>query len=181
MTDNFPDLTVTNVRYWYWLCNPKWSTLDIAKVVGCSYPTVLEFMKKNRIPIRNPSEAGYNAFSCPKKRENILEGLRSEGHRQAQRERILKRWDDPLQRKKLEESNVNFKTQLSRSRTLRLLWKTPQVRKKRIESIALGSNQLMLLMRLHNNGAVFLSDFKKLQGVYKLFFEQITEESIGSI
>jgi len=33
MTDKFPDLTVENVKRWYYESDPKWSVSDISRVL----------------------------------------------------------------------------------------------------------------------------------------------------
>ena len=45
MTDKYPLLTVENVKYWYWECDPAYSSGDIAKATGAKQDTVLDFMK----------------------------------------------------------------------------------------------------------------------------------------
>ena len=62
MTDNFPELTVQNVIYWYWNCVPPLSIIDIAKEVGCSSTTVHRFMEKNKISRRDLSNANLNSW-----------------------------------------------------------------------------------------------------------------------
>ena len=37
VNESYPQLTVANVRYWYWEVDPHWSAIDIAKVIGCNF------------------------------------------------------------------------------------------------------------------------------------------------
>lgn len=62
LSEKYPLLTVENVQYWYWKCDPKWSGHDIAKVIGCHFQTVYNFMEKHGIPIRDYSNAGKVMF-----------------------------------------------------------------------------------------------------------------------
>ena len=73
MTDKYPLLIFENVKYWYWEHNPGYSTVDIAKVTGAPIIAVRRFMLKNKIPIRDRSEANINRFKCKPKLEAYLE------------------------------------------------------------------------------------------------------------
>ena len=103
MTDNFPDLTEENVRYWYEECDPAWSGHDIANEVGCSIQTVYNFMRKKKIKIKSYSEAEKNANKCPHKYQ-AKHGMKfEEGSewKEKQKASQLKNWEDnPKKRKK---------------------------------------------------------------------------------
>ena len=58
----------------YWLEDPGWSLKDIGKYYNCRGNRIAVFMEKNNIPRRSYSEAGYNAFKCSFKLENLHEG-----------------------------------------------------------------------------------------------------------
>jgi hypothetical protein len=73
MTDNYPELNVLNVRYWYYQCEPTWSMDDIANHIGCAQSTVMKLMEKNGMPRRSHSEANLNRYKCKWKAEKFLE------------------------------------------------------------------------------------------------------------
>ncbi len=67
MTEKYPQLTIENVRYWYWESDPSKSGHDIAKEVGCCYQNVYNFMRRYDIEIRDYSESGKVRFQDPEK------------------------------------------------------------------------------------------------------------------
>ena len=77
MTDKYPKLTIDNVIYWYWVCDPGWSQKDIANAIGCNNSTVAAFMKRHKIEVREPSTAGKNRYKCKWKREEFEEVMAS--------------------------------------------------------------------------------------------------------
>ena len=84
MTELYPLLTIQNVKYWYWEVEPHWSTVDIAKNVGCSTTIVLNFMEKNKIPRRSRANANINRFNCPHKYKAFIKQRQTEGFRTSQ-------------------------------------------------------------------------------------------------
>lgn len=52
MTKNHPLLTEENLRYWYWIQDPKYSLQDISNETGASESTVHRFMVKHNIERR---------------------------------------------------------------------------------------------------------------------------------
>jgi len=100
MTKKFPKLTVGNVNYWYWSCDPAWSGLDIAKAVGSNYSsTIYKFMEKNHIPRRRSEEAAKNMYKCNFKVDHILDGHRTTEYRVKISQISKAMWSDPLKRK----------------------------------------------------------------------------------
>ena len=92
MTKKYPLLTIQNVNYWYWECDPHWSQIDIAKEVGCSKGNISYFMVKHNIPTRDYSDAQINRFKCPKKLENHCETMNQEEVRNSLSEKGQELW-----------------------------------------------------------------------------------------
>ncbi len=84
MTDVYPQLTVSNIKHWYWEVEPHWSVCDIASNIGCSESTIYSFMKRHNIPRRSTSEANINRFNCPRKYKEFLKQRRSPDFRMSQ-------------------------------------------------------------------------------------------------
>ena len=104
MTEKYPLLTVESVKYWYWECDPAYSTLDIGKETGAHAKTIQNFMIKHNIPRRNLSEANLNRFKCAHKKKSFIEQMTSPEFKLAQSEKSLAVWEDQSKRKKLGSS-----------------------------------------------------------------------------
>lgn len=104
MTDMNPLLTVENVKYWYWECDPAYSTLDIAKVTGTYVKKVQNFMQKHNIPRRSLSEANLNRFKCAHKKKSFIKQMNLPEYKLTQSEKSLAVWKDQSKRKKLGNS-----------------------------------------------------------------------------
>ena len=105
MTDRYPLLTVENVYYWYWECDPPLSQLDIANEVGCSPGTVSLFMIKNNIPRRDYSKAQYARYENEDKYDQFKDLMSSKEVRDKISDGFKSVWEDPEKRKKLEKAN----------------------------------------------------------------------------
>ena len=138
MTELYPLLTVENVKYWYWEVEPHWSTIDIAKAIGCSDSTVQNFMRAHNISIRSISEANINRFNCPHKYEKFLKQRQSEDFRTHQSERILEIRKRPHIRSKYSKA----------------------LRESRL--YLLSDYQKILLFLLNSHDSFFLTDFCKI-------------------
>lgn len=92
MTKEYPLITVQNINYWYWFCDPHWSQIDIANEVGCSRGTVSLFMINHNIPRRNFSEAQLNRFTCPHKQEDHQQAMNIPEVRNSISESVQKLW-----------------------------------------------------------------------------------------
>jgi len=101
---SYPQLTVENVNYWYWVVDPHWSALDIAKAIGCNNSDVYYFMRKNDISIRSTTEANLNRFSCPQKYESYRKQRSSPEFREQQSIKSIEAWQDPVKRAKFTRS-----------------------------------------------------------------------------
>ena len=137
MTEKYPLLTVESVKYWYWECDPAYSSGDIAKATGANQNTVLDFMEKNGIPRRTMSEAGLNRFKCEHKKETFVKQRNMPEFKQKQSQHTSEYLSNPFKRKEM----------LSRLQ-------------KYIESI-LGDVQIQILYLLRESEGMFLSDLKK--------------------
>lgn len=96
-----PQLTIANVKYWYWEVDPHWSAIDIAGVVGCKDSEVYYFMQRNNIPRRSTTEANLNRFNCPHKYESYIRQRSSPGFRKLQSIKSIEAWQDPKNRAKI--------------------------------------------------------------------------------
>ena len=143
MTDLYPLLTIENVKYWYWEVEPHWSTIDIAKAIGCSDSTVQNFMRAHNISIRSISEANINRFNCPHKYKKFLKQRQSEEFRSQQSDIALE------------------------------IMKRPNIRSKYLKAIKesktyiLSDYQKVLLFLLNSDDSLFLTDFCKITGLDK--------------
>ena len=138
MTDKYPLLTVESVTYWYWDCDPAYSTGDIAKATGTNQSAVLDFMEKNGILRRTMSEACLNRFKCKHKKEAFVRQRNMPEFKQKQSQRTSEYLSDPSKKKEM----------LSRLQ-------------KYVESI-LGEVQIQILYLLRKSEGMFLSDLKKI-------------------
>jgi len=98
VNESYPQLTVANVRYWYWEVEPHWSALDIAKAIDCKDSDVYYFMHKNDIPIRSTTEANLNRFNCPQKYKSYRKQRSSPEFRKQQSIKSIEAWKDPVKR-----------------------------------------------------------------------------------
>lgn len=105
MTKIYPKLTKENVEYWYWMCDPGWSQIDIAKAVGCNPGTVSHFMKRSGIPTRNSSDAQLERYACPHKREDFENLMSSSDVRMKIAEGMAACWDDTDRNRSLIKAN----------------------------------------------------------------------------
>ena len=138
MTDKYPLLTVESVKYWYWECDPAYSLIDIAKVIGVNQATVYRFMVRNGIPRRNRSEANVNRFKCAHKKEAFVRRRNTHEFKKNQSQNITGYWLDPTMRKKMMDGFTKY-----------------------IES-KLGVFQVQILYLLRNSEGLFLSDLVKI-------------------
>ncbi len=138
MTEKYPLLTVESVKYWYWECDPAYSSGDIAKATGANQTTVLDFMEKNGISRRNMSKAGLNRFKCEQKKEDFVKRMNEPEFKQKQSQRAI----------------VNWKKSSNRKEILERL-------KRNVESM-LGNVQVQTLYLLRKFEGMFLSELKKI-------------------
>ena len=104
ISESYPQLTVENVKYWYWEVEPHWSAVDIAKAIGCSDSNVYYFMHKNNIPVRSAMEATINRFNCPQKYKDYRKQRSSPEFRKHQSIVSFEAWQDSIRRAKYSES-----------------------------------------------------------------------------
>ena len=62
----------------YWLEDPGWSTIDLAKYYNTYSTKIVRFMHKHNIPLRGPKEMSINTFKCPSKLETLRESFKKE-------------------------------------------------------------------------------------------------------
>ncbi len=137
MTEKYPLLTVENIKYWYWECNPAYSVIDIAKVTGVNQATIYGFMERKGIPRRSRSDANINRFKCEHKMEAFVRQRNTPKLKENQSNLAIGYWSDPSKRKKMMNGFTNY-----------------------IENV-LGVLQAQILYLLKNSEGMFLSDLIK--------------------
>lgn len=143
MTVKYPLLTVQNVHYWYWECDPPKSGHDIAKEIGCCFQSVYNFMRAHNIPVRDYSESGKVRFQDPEKYEAMME---------------IKR--DPEYRRKESESNKKLWTSAEKR-----MQKSEEM--KRISEKWLSNYQKVILFLMQNEEKKFLRELTADTGLDK--------------
>ena len=138
MTEKYPLLTFESVKYWYWECDPAYSSGDIAKATGANQNTVLDFMEKNGMPRRTMSEAGLNRFKCEHKKETFVRQRNMPEFKQKLSQRASEYWLDSSKKKEMLNGLHKY-----------------------VENM-LGDVQIQILYLLRKSEGMFLSDLKKI-------------------
>jgi len=112
----------------YWLEDPPWSAIDIAKYYGCDYSIIYRFMHKYQIPVRSLSKALSARWRCPPKGKKLMEY--NEEMRLIQLEML--KTNKEYRKKKAETTSKLWEDQEYREKHERA-WKDPEYIKRKRE------------------------------------------------